>query len=156
MRRIRFATLALVISAALAAPAAALADSSGAAGEKEYFDTGWFRSTLFSDACGFEVMRRNHGHLRLWEEPRGNRIVFRAVFAETISLQGPSGKTHHLRDRGQDRETLLPDGSIMLAVVGRSVYWESTGRLVLIDDEEVSKAGTIPYDTDRICARIAP
>jgi hypothetical protein len=152
----RLACIALIVVGALALPGAALANPAGASGEKEYFDTGWFRSTLFSNACGFDVMRRNHGHERFWEEPRGKDIVFRGVFAVTITLQGPTGKIYNLRDRGQDRETLLADGSIMLAVIGRSVDWQSTGRLVLIDDEEVSKAGTITYDTDRICARIAP
>jgi hypothetical protein len=155
---ISVATLAATM---LAVPGVATASSTGASGEKEVVDES-FISQFWTTECGFEVHRHNLGHQRIWEEPRGNgTTVFRGVFAIAVTLTGvESGNTYRFQDAGTDRETLLEDGRVELAIIGRSFPVASIGRLVVLiddDDEEVVKvSGRTAYDPAAICASLAP
>jgi hypothetical protein len=147
----------LFVGAVLAPGAALAAPPQDASGEKVAVDES-FISQRWTDECGFEVHRRNHGHERIWEEPRGGGgIVFRGVFAIKVTLTGvESGRSYTFQDAGTDRERLLEDGRLELAIVGRSFPANTIGRVVLVDDDVVKVSGRAAYDPDAICASLAP
>jgi hypothetical protein len=149
--------VAALFVGALLTPSAALAAPQGASGEKIAVDES-FISERWTGECGFEVHRRNHGHERIWEEPRGGGgIVFRGVFAIKVTLTGvESGRSYTFQDAGTDRERLLEDGRLELAIIGRSFPANTIGRTVLVDDDVVRISGRTAYDPDAICAALAP
>lgn len=150
-------SLALSVAVATAAvPGTALASpADGAGGTRVDIDES-FTSQLWTERCGFEVHRREQGHARFWEEPRGRDQVFRGVFAIEITLTGvESGQTYTFRDAGTDRERRLDDGSLELAIIGRSFPANTVGRLVEIDDEPVRFSGRDAYEIDEVCATLA-
>ncbi len=151
-------TVAAMFVAALLVPNAALAaPPDGASGERVEVD-GSFISQLWTGQCGFGVHRRNHGHERIWEEPRGGGgIVFRGVFAIKVTLTGvESGTSYTFQDAGTDREGLLEDGRLELAIIGRSFPANTVGRVVVVDGDVVKVSGRAGYDPEAICAILAP
>jgi hypothetical protein len=155
-RRPRLTITLVALALVLSVPNLAGAAPGGASGVMEPVNEGPFVSRIWSEACGFEVMRQNVGHERIWEEPRGNRVLFRGVFAIKVTLTGPTGRTYTFQDAGTDRETLLADGSEQLAIIGRSFPVNSTGRLVVVDGDVVRISGRTAYDPAEICAKLAP
>lgn len=153
----RLVVAAMVLATAAALWAGAASAGSDASGEKNYIDES-FISQIWTAECGFQVHRRNHGHERIWEEPRGGGgVIFRGVFAITVTLTGvESGNTYKFQDAGTDRETLLADGRTQLAIIGRSFPWNSIGRRVELDGETVRISGRTAYDPAAVCARLAP
>jgi hypothetical protein len=154
-RRTRLAVTLVATALALSVSNLAGASPEGASGVKEDVDER-FVSQLWTTECGFEVVRHNVGHERIWEEPRGKDLLFRGVFAIKVTLTGPTGRTYTFADAGTDRETLLADGRTQLAIIGRSFPVNSIGRLVVVEGEVVRVSGRTAYDPAAICARLAP
>jgi hypothetical protein len=155
-RGLRLAVTLVATALVLSVSHLAGAAPEGASGVKEAVDEGPFVSQIWTQACGFEVLRRNVGHERIWEEPRGDRMLFRGVFAIKVTLTGPTGRTYTFQDAGTDRERLLADGRTQLAIIGRSFPVNSIGRLVEVDGDVVRISGRRAYDPAAICAQLAP
>jgi hypothetical protein len=154
-RALRSLALAAAIATA-AVPGTALASPAGSAGGVRVEIDESFTSQLWTERCGFEVHRREQGYARFWEEPRGRDLVFRGVFSVAITLTGvESGQTYSFRDAGTDRERRLDDGTIELAIIGRSFPANTVGRLVEVDEQPVRFSGRTAYEIDEVCAALA-
>jgi hypothetical protein len=87
--------------------------------------------------CDFDIELYEVGHARIWEQPAGKDMVFRGVFSFAMTLENAeTGKTVHFRDAGTDIARLRPDGHTELAIIGRSFWWGTVGRLVVVFDED--------------------
>jgi hypothetical protein len=155
----RLLTTAITVAAAMGLVAGA-AHAAPPIISREVIDVPTTYDDDVSEWCGFDVHYSVEGFatLRAFED-RANGVTEVFTINAVVTLTGPSGKQHQLRDVGADVTRVTRDGTTVKTIAGQ-VPFQHTGVLKIDLDAGEWIFGpahdTYEQDVDAACAALAP